>query len=128
MDDNAYTLQDIKDLINQMVSERDWQQFHSPKNLSMTISIEAAELMEPFRFATCQESHEIFQKDKEQISSEIADILIATLAFCNSQNIEVGDAIIKKIGSLKQKYPVDKAKGSNKKYHHYHQKMVKNLI
>lgn len=119
MNDSQYSIQDIKNLVNQFVSEREWQQFHSPKNLSMAIAIEAAELMEPFRFVTSEESKEILEKDKEQISTEIADVLIATIAFCNLHNIDISHAITKKLESLKQKYPVDKAKGSNKKYHHY---------
>ncbi len=120
MNDSKQTIQEIKDLVNQFVSEREWQQFHSPKNLSMAIAIEAAELMEPFRFVTSEESLEILERDKEQISTEIADVLIATIAFCNLHNIDISKAIIKKLESLRQKYPLDKAKGSNKKYHHYH--------
>lgn len=119
MNDTKQTLQEIKDLVNEFVSEREWQQFHSPKNLSMAIAIEAAELMEPFRFVTSEESLEILERDKEQISTEIADVLIATIAFCNLHNIDMSQAIIKKLASLRQKYPLDKAKGSNKKYNHY---------
>ena len=122
MSDKKQTIQEIKDLVNKFVCEREWQQFHSPKNLSMAIAIEAAELMEPFRFVTCQESKEILEKDKEQIATEIADVLIATIAFCNLYDIDMSQTIIKKLASLREKYPVDKAKGSNKKYIHYQKK------
>lgn len=122
MNDKKQTIQEIKDLVNAFVSEREWQQFHSPKNLSMAIAIEAAELMEPFRFVTSEESIEVLQADKQQIATEIADVLIATIAFCNLYEIDISQAIIKKLASLNEKYPLDKAKGSNKKYHHYQKK------
>lgn len=119
MNDSSTTILDIKNAIKQFVTEREWQQFHSPKNLSMAIAIEAAELMEPFRFITSEESYEILQKDKEQICTEVADVLIATISFCNANNIDMSEIITKKLALLGQKYPLDKAKGSNKKYHHY---------
>lgn len=119
MNDTTTTIKEIKELVNTFVTEREWQQFHSPKNLSMAIAIEAAELMEPFRFVSSEESKSILENDKEEISTEIADVLIATIAFCNLHKIDISNAIIKKLESLRQKYPIDKAKGSNKKYHHY---------
>jgi len=122
MNDTTVTIQSLKDKVHAFVTEREWQQFHSPKNLSMAISIEAAELMEHFRFMSCQESKELVKTEKEAVSHEIADIIIACLAFANLYEIDIADVITKKLALNAQKYPVDSSKGSNKKYHHYQQK------
>lgn len=119
--DKKITVQELKDAVNTFVTDRDWQQFHSPKNLSMAIVLEAAELMEIFRFMSCQDSKKELEIEREKVAFELADITIATLSFCNLYNIDLGDAIQKKLIHNMQKYPVDKAKGSNKKYD-YHQK------
>lgn len=117
--DKKITIQELKDAIGKFVHEREWEQFHSPKNLSMAIVLEAAELMEIFRFMSCQDSKAELEAQREKVSFELADITIATLSFCNLYNIDLSDAIQKKLIHNAQKYPVDKAKGCNKKYHHY---------
>lgn len=120
--DQKTTVESLKQAIDAFVKERDWQQFHSPKNLSMAIAIEAAELMEEFRFISSEESIELTKKNKEKIAQEIADIVIASLSFCNIYEIDLANSIEKKLNHNAQKYPVDKAKGSNKKYHFYAKK------
>lgn len=114
--DQKTTIDELKKAVDSFVKEREWQQFHSPKNLSMAIAIEAAELMEEFRFITGQESIEMVQQHKEKISHELADIVIATLSFCNLYDVDLSTAIEKKLQHNAEKYPIDKAKGSNKKY------------
>lgn len=122
INDQKTTVNTLKLAVKQFVEEREWQQFHSPKNLSMAIAIEAAELMEEFRFISSEESIELTKKNKEKIAQEIADIVIASLSFCNIYEIDLANSIEKKLNHNAQKYPVDKAKGSNKKYPFYAKK------
>lgn len=117
--DASSTLNALKNAVAAFVHERAWEQFHSPKNLSMAIAIEAAELMELFRFMDCDESKEIVESQKEKVTQELADITIAILSFCNLYDIDLASSVIKKLDHNAQKYPIALAKGQNKKYHHY---------
>lgn len=120
--DQKTTIESLKNAVDTFVKERDWQQFHSPKNLSMAIAIEAAELMEEFRFVTNEESVEVTKTNKEKIAQEIADVVIASLSFCNLYDIDLAKSIEKKLQLNAIKYPIQKAKGNNKKYTNYEEK------
>ena len=113
MSDNKTTIQGLKLLVQAFVDARDWQQFHSPKNLSMSLSIEAAELMELFQWLDLDEARDAMKTGagRENAIDEIADVLIYALAFCNSNDIDVAEAVTRKMGKNNQKYPVDKFKG-----------------
>ena len=113
MSDNKTTIQGLKSLVQAFVDARDWQQFHSPKNLSMSLSIEAAELMEVFQWLDLDEARDAMKTGagRENAIDEIADVLIYALAFCNSNDIDVAEAVTRKMGKNNQKYPVDKFKG-----------------
>ena len=113
MSDNKTTIQGLKSLVQAFVDARDWQQFHSPKNLSMSLSIEAAELMELFQWLDLDEARDAMKTGagRENAIDEIADILIYALAFCTSNDIDVAEAVTRKMGKNNQKYPVDKFKG-----------------
>ena len=113
MSDNKTTIQGLKSLVQAFVDARDWQQFNSPKNLSMSLSIEAAELMELFQWLDLDEARDAMKTggDRENAIDEIADVLIYALAFCNSNDIDVAEAVTRKMGKNNQKYPVDKFKG-----------------
>ena len=113
MSDNKTTIQGLKSLVQAFVDARDWQQFHSPKNLSMSLSIEAAELMEWFQGLDLDEARDAMKTGagRENAIDEIADVLIYALAFCNSNDIDVAEAVTRKMGKNNQKYPVDKFKG-----------------
>lgn len=117
--DSTITIQELKKAVGSFVKEREWEQFHSPKNLSMAMAIEAAELMEAFRFISCQESKEVVKTEKEKIAFELADVTIAALSFCNLYDIDLGTAVLAKLAHNTQKYPVELAKGSPKKYTHH---------
>lgn len=114
--DNSTTIQSIKDSLKKFMDERDWDQFHSPKNLSMQISVEAAELMELFLWSDCEESKKILEKKREAIEHEVADIAICLINFCNSTGIDLSQAIYDKMILNGKKYPVEKAKGNSNKY------------
>ena len=103
----------MKSLIEAFVDARDWQQFHSPKNLSMSLSIEAAELMELFQWLDLVEAREAMKTGavRENAVDEIADVLIYALAFCNSNDIDIEEAVTRKMEKNNQKYPADKFKG-----------------
>ena len=107
------TIEELKLIVDSFVDERDWKQFHSPKNLAMSLSIEVAELMELFQWLTLDQARDVMKAGdiRENAIDEIADILIYTLAFCNRNNIDIADAVKKKMEKNIQKYPADKFKG-----------------
>jgi len=113
MSDKQTTIQEIRSLIDSFADERDWQQFHSPKNLSMSISIEAAELMELFQWLSLEDAKKVmeFGKTRDNAIDEIADVLIYAFAFCIRNNIDISDAIRQKMKKNIKKYPKDKYKG-----------------
>jgi len=113
MSDNKTTIQGLKSLVQAFVDARDWQQFHSPKNLSMSLSIEAAELMELFQWLDLDEARDAMKTggDRENAIDEIADVLIYALAFCNSNDIDIAEAVTRKMEKNNRKYPAEKFKG-----------------
>ncbi len=121
MDDNKTTVQELKNLTIKMAQERDWEQFHSPKNLAMDIAIEAAELMELFLWCTTEESAEDVQRQRTDVEHELADILIATFLFAYRANIDIAQAIKNKLAIIEQRYPVHLAKGKSTKYTKLHE-------
>lgn len=116
MNDTIITLKEIKQLIAQFTKERDWNTFHTPKNLSMAIAAEAAELMELFLWVESKESIAYFKNKESQVKEELADIIIYLLCFANEMNIDVSQIIIQKIKLNAKKYPVEKCKGKSLKY------------
>jgi dCTP diphosphatase len=111
--------QDLEERLRNFAEERDWDQFHSPKNLSMALITEAAELVEHFQWLTEKEST-LIQGDKlEAVRMELADIQIYLIRIADKLNVDLLDAVDKKIAINEQKYPVDKVKGQNKKYTEY---------
>jgi dCTP diphosphatase len=105
--------------INAFVEERDWAQFHSPKNLAMAMIVEAAELVEHFQWNTEAESRELTSERREQVGHELADTFVYLLRIAQVLNIDLIDEANKKIALNALKYPVEKAKGSNAKYTEY---------
>ncbi|MBW2938106.1 nucleotide pyrophosphohydrolase [Aureisphaera sp. CAU 1614] len=107
------SFEEIKELIIQFREERDWKQFHRIKDLLLGLNIEVAELQELFLWKS---DNEIQQIKKAEIENEIADIFIFLTYICDEFDIDLKTAINKKIELNKKKYPVEKSKGSNKKY------------
>ncbi|MBE9389729.1 nucleotide pyrophosphohydrolase [Vagococcus salmoninarum] len=100
-------------VINEFRDDRDWRQFHTPKDLALSISLEASELLENFQW---KDSKEAIKENRENIQDEIADVLMYLMMLSDDLDIDLYDAITKKIEKNKLKYPVDKSKGNNKKY------------
>jgi len=116
MPDKTTRIQELKNLVTRFVSERDWEKFHSPKNLSMSIAIEAAELMEKFQWVEGVESKELTRKEKLTIEEELADIAVYILNFCSLYNVDLSDAIGRKLKINTKKYPIKKSRGISLKY------------
>ena len=118
MNDSETHIEDLKKRILAFAQERDWEQFHSPKNLSMAISAEAAELMEHFLWQSAESSRkEVLEEPlREKITEEIADILIFAIEFANISKIDIASAITEKMKKNALKYPIEKAKGKSAKY------------
>jgi len=106
----------IQHQLKKFASERDWEQFHTPKNLTMALSVEASELVEIFQWLKPEESKLPDKKQIELINSEVADIAMYLLRFCDLLDINLESAIQRKIVTNEEKYPVNLSKGNAKKY------------
>lgn len=113
MPDEVTTIRELRDLIGRFVDERDWRQFHSPKNLSMSLAIEAAELMEHFQWLTTEASRCVVgQSDKlAAIGEELADVICYALALANELDLDVSRVVIDKMIKNAEKYPADDFRG-----------------
>ncbi len=117
--DKTVKIQELKDLMAQFVKERDWEKFHSPKNLSMSIAIEAAELMEHFQWADEETALKTLKDKESDIKDELADIALFLFEFASLYKIDLSDAIVNKLNKNKKKYPTDLVKGKSDKYTAY---------
>ncbi len=120
LNDQSTTIEELRNQVEKFVTERDWVQFHSLKNLSMAIAVEAAELMEHFMWD--KEKNIKVETTKTEIEYELADIIIASFAFANRYNIDITTTLLNKLDLNKKKYPIEKAKGRSDKYTAYQEK------
>ena len=107
---------DLRAAIRTFAQARDWEQFHTPKNLVMALSVETAELMEHFQWLTPTQSTSLDAKTKAEVAQEIGDVLIYLTRLADVMGIDPLQAAFDKIEINALKYPVDKAKGNNTKY------------
>jgi NTP pyrophosphatase (non-canonical NTP hydrolase) len=116
--DSTTTLAELKARVLAFARERDWEQFHSPKNLSMALAAEAAELMEHFLWATPEASRGLVQDEakRRKIAEELADVVIYAMEFANVTGMDLAAAIEAKMAANAKKYPVEKARGRAEKY------------
>jgi dCTP diphosphatase len=96
--------------------ERDWDQFHQPKELAIALSIEASELLEHFLWKTPAEVEQRIASKKEEIADELADVAVYLIELADKVGVDLTEAIPRKLAKNAIKYPVEKARGSNKKY------------
>ena len=115
-------LDQLTKAVYDLVHERDWHQFHTPKNLSAKISIEAAELLEILVWTHEKDVAALIEKNKQEIKHELADVMISLLMFCNATNLDLYEAVLEKLEEIKKKYPVDQVKGKPYKYTYYTKK------
>jgi dCTP diphosphatase len=109
-------MQELMKKLRSFAKERDWEQFHSPKNLSMALAVEAAEIMEHFQWLTEEQSRNLDQKTLEKVKEEIADTQIYLARLADQLGVDPITAANEKLIKNASKYPIDKAKGSAKKY------------
>lgn len=117
-DDKNVTISELQNLIMDFVRKRDWEQFHSPKNLSMAIGSEVGELMAHFRWMISNEEEQAAVKDKNktEISYEVADIMMLLLEFAKLTNIDIAQVVKQKLEINEKRYSVEDFKGKNHKY------------
>ena len=108
----------LKEKIKKFCEDRDWDQFHGAKELAVALIIETAELLEHFRWKTDNEVKEMFENKskKENIEDEMADVLYFLVRIAQKYNIDLSEALSRKMSKNERKYPVEKSRGSNKKY------------
>jgi dCTP diphosphatase len=111
-------IDELRKRLAEFARERNWDQFHTPKNLSMALSAEAAELLEIFQWLTDEQSREIVNDQKEMalIRQEIADVMIYLLRLADKLNVDIEKAVIEKIKVNEKKYPIHLSKGNATKY------------
>jgi dCTP diphosphatase len=111
--DQDTTVDQLRREIAAFIRERDWEQFHDPKNLSMAIATEAAELMEHFRWAKNDASREMVKdaETRHAVAEELADILAFALSFANAADIDITSTLRAKMAKNARKYPADEYKG-----------------
>jgi len=116
--DSTATIAELKTRVLAFAREREWEQFHSPKNLSMALAAETGELMEHFLWADGAASRERCREPdrRRKIEEEIADVVIYSLEFANITGIDLAADIEAKLAANAQKYPVEKARGRSEKY------------
>ena len=104
--------------LREFSAERDWDQFHTPKNLAMALSVEAAELLELFQWLTPEQSSAVTETPDQatRVAQELADVLVYLVRLADVLQIDLNAAVIQKLESNAQKYPVDRARGSAAKY------------
>lgn len=107
----------IQEKLRKFTKERNWDQFHTPKNISMALSVEVAELIEIFQWSNTDGTKEINDEEiRKNIEEEIADILIYILIFSDKLNLNLSEIVSKKIEKNEDKYPIKKSYGTSKKY------------
>ena len=109
-------LEDLSLRISRFAAARDWEQFHSPKNLSMALSVEAAELLEHFQWLTEEESPNLPAAKLREVESELADVFIYLVRMADRLEVDLYAAAGNKLDDNEVKYPVDQAKGNARKY------------
>ena len=112
-------LQDLRLRLREFAAARDWDQFHSPKNLAMALGVEAAELMEHFQWLTEADSRELTEKTRREVAEEIADVQIYLVRLADRLGIDILAATEAKMAVNEVKYPAEKVRGSARKHTTY---------
>jgi dCTP diphosphatase len=109
-------LEELRNAVRAFAEARDWQQFHTPKNLVMALNVEVAELMEHFQWLTAEQSQALDQRRREQVEQEMGDVLIYLIRLADVLKIDLAQAASAKMRLNEAKYPVEKARGIAAKY------------
>ena len=109
----------LRDALRRFAAERDWDQFHSPKNLAIALSVEASELLEHFQWLTERQANALPPEKRDQVRDEMADVLLYLVRLADKLDVDLLDAAATKIAKNAKKYPADQVRGSMKKYTDY---------
>jgi len=109
-------LRELRDSLRTFAAERDWDQFHSPRNLATALAVEAAELLEPFQWLTEEQSCDLPPDVRAAVEEELADVLLYLVRLADKLDVDLPAAARAKILRNGDKYPVEKARGSSRKY------------
>jgi dCTP diphosphatase len=112
----ASELKELRDRLRVFAAERDWDQFHAPKNLACALTVEAAEIMEHFQWLTDDQSRNLNPSAVAEVADELADVLVYLIRLADKLDIDLFAAAVRKIDRNGEKYPIEKARGSAKKY------------
>lgn len=115
----ANEFEELRKLIQKFAVERDWDKFHTPKNLAVSLCVEAAELLEPFQWLNTGAEEEINDAKRDQIRHEMADVLIYLIRLADRLVVDLPAAVREKIALNQEKYPVEKVRGDARKYNEY---------
>lgn len=112
----APEIQELQAALREFSQERDWERFHSPKNLASALAVEAAELLEPFQWLTEEQSRQLSMEKKSHVCDEIADVFLYLLQLSDALQIDLLEAARRKLRANADKYPVSLARGTSAKY------------
>ena len=115
----AATLPELNELVQQFVRERDWEQFHSPRNLAMALSVEASELLELYLWSSDEGPQPLHPDRNPRVADEAADVLLCLLNLCDKAGVDLEAALRSKLQRARLKYPADKVRGKALKYDEY---------
>jgi dCTP diphosphatase len=118
-DSSPNVLAELNGLVQDFVRERDWGEFHTPKNLAVSLCVEAAELLEPFQWLSTGAEGELSAEKAAQVRQEIADVFIYLIRLSDVMKIDLSEAVREKISINRKKYPADKVRGDARKYNEY---------
>jgi dCTP diphosphatase len=118
MSDKTTTIDSLRQRVSKFILDRDWEQFHSAKNLSMSMAIEAAELMELFQWQA-SDRKPLARDIRTKVEHELADVAIYVMDFCNLYGFDLSEAILKKLRHNEAKYPAAQVRGKTHKYTYY---------
>ena len=116
MSDSTTSVIELRNKIQTFIDDRDWAKYHNPKDISISIAIEASELMELFQWVKDSEVDSIAEEKRAKIEEELADVMIYCFSLANTLNIDVATAVLNKVEKNQRKYPSDRVKGDYKKY------------
>ena len=115
--DNKATIAELRERVRKFIDDRDWGKYHNPKDIAISISIEASELLELFQWVKEDELTEVISDPRKfaMVREELADIVIYCLSLANVANFDIAQAVARKIEKNEQKYPIQQVKGDYKK-------------
>ena len=109
----------LREIVRQFVDERDWDQFHTPKNLSSALSVEAAELLEHFQWLQTGSADELGEGKLQEVRHEMADVLVYLVRLADKLDVDLMAAVQEKMVLNREKYPADLVRGDARKYYEY---------